>query len=164
MLLLSLNEIGVHQSSAPLPPIRQPACPLNPGGQSFYTHAILWWEIFTLEGMPMRDRGADTPPGQVRWMGVLGPDADFLIITAGGEHCRVGWVPGDGIDATVGVAFECFDQGAIVLVPNIDLRVCSERKISKVRVVWKCAADMSLPQLPLSTRPWSVPPNVLRMM
>ena len=50
---------------------------------------------------------------------------DILIIACRGEHARIGGVPSHGIHTPTGVSFERFDQGSVLLVPDVDFGICA---------------------------------------
>ena len=53
----------------------------------------------------------------------LRPDSYLPVVPTRSEHGWVGWVPGHSVDATMGVAFECFDKSPVLLVPYVYLGI-----------------------------------------
>ena len=55
----------------------------------------------------------------------LRPDPYLSVVPTRSEHGWVGWVPGHRVDTTMSVAFECFDESAVLLVPYVYLGIYS---------------------------------------
>lgn len=46
------------------------------------------------------------------------------VVTSRGKHARVSRVPRDGIHTALRMSLQNLHKGAILLVPNVDMRIC----------------------------------------